>query len=467
MFEYRNASDFRSLLAGFQRVVVAALLAVCFVVLIPAKDAGSQAASTAVIIDIDGPIGPATADYVERSLKEAQDRGVPLAVLRLDTPGGLDLSMRTIVQAIMASPIPVVAYVAPGGARAASAGTYILYASHVAAMAPGTNIGAATPVQIGGGAPKLPSSGEGEDKEKPEHPTIADKTVSDAVAYLRSLAQTRGRNVEWAEKAVSEAASLSAEDALAENVIEIVAVDMADLMGQLDGRTVALPAGSVTLATRGMTLERLEPDWRTQLLSVITNPNVAYILMLIGIYGLVLEFYNPGIFVAGITGAICLLLALYAFQLLPINYTGLALIMLGTGLMVAEAFAPSFGVLGLGGAAAFVLGSVMLIDPDTPDLEVSPILIGSVATVSAGLFLFVITMLMRARTRAVVSGPEEMIDSRAEVIDWQGKKGHVRAHGEIWKAQADQELPPGQTVKVAAIDGLTLTVLPMQKEEPQ
>jgi membrane-bound serine protease (ClpP class) len=223
----------------------------------------------------------------------------------------------------------------------------------------------------------------------------------------------------------------------------------------------------VTLETVGMTLERLEPDWRTKFLSVITNPNVAYILMLIGIYGLVLEFYSPGIFVAGITGAICLLLALYAFQLLPINYAGLALIILGTALMIAEVFAPSFGALGLGGAAAFVLGSVMLLDSDTPGLEVSPVLIGSVAAVSAGLFLFVIMLLMRARQRHVVSGPEEMIESRAEVIDWTGMKGHVRAHGEIWKARGDREYPTGQTVQVSAIDGLTLTVQPFEKETSQ
>lgn len=448
-----------------RRTVLAAVMTVGLVLAFATDNGDSQASATAFIIDIDGPIGPATADYVERSLKQAQNRGAALVVVRLDTPGGLDLSMRTIIQAIMASPVPIVAYVSPGGARAASAGTYILYASHIAAMAPATNIGAATPVQIGG-APRLPSSDEAEDDEK-AHPTIVDKAVSDAVAYLRSLAQTRGRNAEWAEKAVSEAASLSAEDALAENVIEIVATDMADLMRRLDGRIVTLPAGTVRLATLGMTLERLEPDWRTRLLSVITNPNVAYILMLIGIYGLVLEFYNPGIFVAGITGAICLLLALYAFQLLPVNYTGLALILLGTALMVGEAFAPSFGALGVGGAAAFVIGSVLLIDTDTPGLEVSPVLIGSIAAVSAGLFLFVMTMLMRARQRAVVSGPEEMVGSRAAVIDWQGETGHVRAHGEIWKARADHEIPPGEPVRVVAIDGLTLTVLPLQEEEAQ
>ena len=440
------------------------MLAVCALLFLLMSSVVSRAEGTAFIIEIDGAIGPATAEYVERSLSTAHDRAGAMVILRLDTPGGLGTSMRTIIQAILASPVPVISYVAPSGARAASAGTYIVYASHVAAMAPGTNIGAATPVLTGGGFPELPSPDDGTETEKAAHPTIEDKAVSDSVAYIRSLAQMRGRNVEWAERAVREAASLSATDALTEKVIDLIAVDMSDLMMQLDGRSVAVTTGKVTLDTRGVTLELLEPDWRTRFLSIITNPNVAYILMLIGIYGLVLEFYNPGIFVAGITGAICLLLALYAFQLLPVNYSGLALIVLGVALMVAEVFDPGFGVVGVGGVAAFVLGSVMLFDSDTPGLEVSPVLIGSVATVSAGLFLFVIMMLMRARQRKVVTGPEEMINSRAEVTDWNGNKGHVHVHGEIWKAQSDRRFLPGQAVKVSAIDGLTLIVSQIEKE---
>ena len=372
-------------------------------------------------------------------------------------------SMRDIVRNILASPIPVVGYVAPGGARAASAGTYILYATHVAAMSPGTNLGAATPVQIGGGFPTSPSSDK-QDQGKKEYPTLADKTVSDSIAYIRSLAQMRGRNAEWAEKAVREAASLSAEDALKEGVIDLLASDIVVLLTQLDGRTISMPSGAVTLSTDGLTLERYEADWRTRFLAVITNPNFAYILMLIGFYGILFEFYSPGMIVPGVAGAISLLLAFYAFQILPINYAGLALILLGLALMTSEAFVPSFGALGLGGAAAFVLGSILLMDTDIPGFTVSPILIGSIATVSSGLFLFIMMMMLRARRRVVVSGPEEMIDSRAEVIDWSGNRGHVRAHGEVWNARAETTLSPGDTVKIRAIDGLTLMVSAQQKD---
>lgn len=427
----------------------------------------AQNAGTALLVEIEGPIGPAASDYVSRALKTAQEVDAKLIILRLDTPGGLDTSTRDIIRDILASPIPVICYVAPSGARAASAGTYILYACHVAAMAPGTNVGAATPIQIGGGFPKLPTADETKDEEAPAHPTLADKIISDSVAYIRSLAQMRGRNVEWAEQAVREAASISAEDALAKQVIEILATDISDLLIQLDGRTVEAALGVQTLATQGLAVNLHEPDWRTRLLAVITDPNIAYILMLIGIYGLFFEFYSPGAIIPGVVGAICLFLALYAFNVLPVNFAGLALLILGFSLMIAEAFVPSFGMLGLGGAAAFVIGSIMLLDIEEPGFQVSPVLIGSVAIVSSGLFVFIMMMMMRARRRAVVTGQEELLHSRGEVVEWGGRQGRIRVHGELWKARGEGPLKTGSIVDVTGIDGLTLVVSPQKEESVQ
>ena len=426
----------------------------------------------AILLDVKGPIGPATSDYVRRGLAEAQEQGAATAILRIDTPGGLDVSMREIIQGILASPLPVVGYVAPSGARAASAGTYILYATHVAAMAPGTAVGAATPVQIGVPLSPLPSGDDrGPEPEKDEgsdqrpeaieaHPTIADKAVNDAVAYIRSLAQMRGRNAEWAEKAVREAATLSSEEALEQGVIDVLADSLTDLLTKVDGRAVTLLGETRSLETAGLVVRAIEPDWRTELLAIITNPNVAYLLMIIGIYGLILEFYNPGTIVPGVTGAISLLLALYAFNVLPINYAGLALLLLGIALMVGEAFAPSFGALGIGGTAAFVIGSVMLLETDVPGYGISWMLIGSIALVSAGLFLLVMILLVRARRRAVVTGPEEMIGSKGQVVEWKGHIGRVRVHGEVWRARAARTLHPGHRIRVADIDGLILVVEP-------
>ena len=425
---------------------------------------GARDDRTAVLLDLNGPIGPALGDYVGRGLAKARDRNAAVVVLRIDTPGGLDASMREIVQDILASPIPVVGYVAPSGARAASAGTYILYAAHIAAMAPGTNLGAATPVQIG--APRspfpLPRGGdedaERDGAEKP--PAMEEKAVSDAIAYIRSLAQLRGRNVEWAERAVREAASLSAADALEMGVIDLVAESLGVLFERLNGRTVTLADGDRTLETVPMTIHVIEPDWRTELLAVITNPNVALLLMLLGFYGIVLEFYNPGMIFPGVIGAISLLLALYALQVLPVNYVGLALMLLGLGLMLAEVFYPGFGALGLGGVAAFVIGSIMLLETDVPGFGVSRLLIGSIAGISASGFLLLLMFLMRSRRRVPVTGMEEMIGSSGEVIDWTGELGHVRVHGEVWRASADETLAPGAPVRVERIDGLTLVVRP-------
>jgi membrane-bound serine protease (ClpP class) len=413
----------------------------------------------AFLLDIDGPIGPAASDYLHRGMERALEQDAGLIILRIDTPGGLDTSMREIIQDILASPVAVVSYVAPSGARAASAGTYIVLASHVAAMAPGTNLGAATPIQVGGPTPPFPMPGrdepgpqtgagqeEGEEPGEPPmapgpSPTLADKMVNDAVAYIRSLAQMRGRNADWAERAVREAASLSAAEALEEGVVDLVASNLDDLLAQIDGRPVTILGERRHLETTTVEVIAVEPDWRTRLLAIITNPNVAYILMLIGIYGIILEFYSPGLIVPGVTGAISLLLALYAFHVLPINYAGLALLLLGLALMVSEAFVPSFGALGLGGAVAFVIGSVMLLETDVPGYGISWMLI-----------------LVRARRRAVVAGPEEMIGSKGRVVEWSGHDGRVRVHGELWRARSARPLKPGRTVRVANIENLTLVV---------
>ncbi len=439
-----------------------------FVLIVVAASAGmlafaaEEAAEGDVwLVDLDGPVGPASVDLVMRSIENAAAVDAQAIVIRMDTPGGLDKSMRDLVKAILASDIPVITYVSPDGARAASAGTYIAYASHIAAMAPATNIGSSTPVSI---APTVPQPTSPTSGDEPEAPPPADamtkKVVNDAVAYLQSLAELRGRNIEWAEETVREGANLRATEALEQNVIDVVAPDLATLLNELDGWEVKVGNGTQILHTAGALVVQVETDWRHELLSIITDPSIAYGLLIIGVYGIILEFYSPGMVFPAVTGVICLLLGAYGLQMLPINYAGLALIVVGIGLMVAEVLTPTYGVLGVGGVAAFVFGSVMLMDSDIPGYQLPIPIIAGFAIATGGIAFFVVGSAIQARRQKVVTGVESMIGAEALVLDDFDGRGSVRAFGEVWGASSAVPLQKDTKVRVTHVDGLTLTVEP-------
>ena len=489
---------------------------VCALMIGVAADATAQPApgeGKAYVLTVDDAIGPATRDYIVRSIEQAEEEQAELVVLRLNTPGGLDASMRDIIRKFLASEVPVVTWVAPAGSRAASAGTYMLYASHVAAMAPSTNLGAATPVQIGGGGggeggeggggedePTSPiervrdaleddsgeeSSGPAGDEEaasesdeagmepsetepsEPETPAggaSSRKAINDAVAYIKGLAERHGRNAEWAERAVRQAVSLTASEALEQNVIDVVAGSLPELLNAIDGREVRMENGTQTLATDGLETVEIEPDWRTELLAIITNPTLAYILLMVGIYGLILEGYNPGALVPGVIGGICLLLALYSFQILPVNYAGLALMALGFALIAAELFAPSFGILGIGGIVAVTFGSVILFDSGVPGMEMNTGMIAGMGIGSALIFGAIIWLAARAIRKPRVGGFDAMAGREGEAIsDFTDGHGRVHLLGEDWHARAQQPIARGDQVRVTAMEeqALVLDVEPM------
>ncbi|HEV7819969.1 MAG TPA: nodulation protein NfeD, partial [Burkholderiales bacterium] len=437
----------------------------------------AAASPVAVVIPLNGAVGPASADFVVRALARAAEVRAQLAILEIDTPGGLDQSMRSIIKAILASPVPVAAFIAPGGARAASAGTYIVYASHIAAMAPGTNLGAATPIRISAGGSAEPEpdqakkdAGASASAGVNAASTETTKQVQDAAAYIRGLAQLRGRNVQWAERAVREAVSLSASEALAQNVIDLNASDVPDLLAKLNGRHVQTITGSHVLATSGVVVVTIQPDWRSRFLATITDPSVALILITIGMYGLFFEFANPGLALPGVAGAISLMLGLFALQLLPVDFAGLGLILLGIAFLVAEIFLPTFGTLGFGGIVAFAMGALMLFRTDTPGYGI-PVALVVGLTIATALFVFVVSSVaLRARRRPVVSGAEAMLGSIGEMLEDvpPSDSGWARVHGERWRVCCHETpalLARGERVRVLGRHGLMLSVARLDEIE--
>ncbi len=478
------------IIQGLGRLAPAVFALIAAAGLASGQEADNIRADPVVLIAaVEGPIGPATTRHVTKAVEAAADRRAEALILRLNTPGGLADAMRDIASAILTSPTPVIGYVFPPGAHAASAGTYILYATHVAAMAPGTNLGAATPIALtpmpgptpGGDEqpfdPEPTESAESDGDESEQDETLEDelktlapsdamtaKATNDAVAFIRSLAEMHGRNADWAERAVREAASLSSAQALEQGVIDLVADDVGDLLEAIDRRTVKLGDDERVLRTKGLAIETIEMDAMTRLLSVLSNPNVALLLMMIGLYGIIFEFWNPGAIAPGVIGAICLTLGLYALNQLPLDYAGLALIALGVAFMVMEAFTPTFGIMGFGGLIAFVLGSAMLIDTDTPEYQISWWLIGTMAVMSAAVLIVLLGYTLSAYRRAPVSGASRMLGTEAQVLVWTEGSGFVWAESERWSATGPADLAAGAPVRIRGVDGLTLVVAPDDAE---
>ena len=453
------------MLARAARILV--LLACCWL------GATASAEGRAIVVDLDGALGVADAEFIIGGITRANETGANLVIIRMDTPGGLDAPMREIIQAILGSKVPVVTYVWPGGARADSAGTYILLASHIAAMAPTTHLGAATPVSlIGGESPDKPdeSAGdddsgeddEGEPGDAPEAGTAMErKVLNDAIAYIRGLAEAHERNAEWAEDAVRNAATLTAREALEQNVIDVIAEDRADLLRQIDGREVRVDNQTVVIDASDLEFETLEPNWRQKILGAIASPEVAVLLVIVGLYGLLFEGYSPGAILPGVVGVICLLLAAYALQVLPVNYAGLALIVVGVVLIIAEAFAPSFGALGLGGIVAIVFGSIMMFDSGIPGFGISVTFVVSLAVAAGAFLLWLVAYMLKLRRRGPVSGRESIVGGIATATEAFTGQGHVWLESETWSARSAVPIEKNQKVRVRAMNGLVLDVEPV------
>jgi len=430
----------------------------------------ARADGTVVVLEIKGGIGVATAEYILSGIEHAESSAAELIIINMDTPGGLMAPMRDIVQAILGSSVPVATYVTPAGARADSAGTYILLASHIAAMTPTTHLGAATPVSITGDD-ATPTESDDEDTEDgveteaPSGSAMERKVLNDAIAYIRSLAERYGRNADWAEKAVRDAETLTAREALEQNVVDFIADDRADLLRQVDGYEVEVNTELATLATSNVVIEEYEPNWRIKILSAIANPEIVLLLGLIGLYGLMYEGWNPGAIVPGVVGIICLLLAAYALQVLPVNYAGLALIIVGVALMTAEAFAPSFGALGLGGIAAFVFGAIMMFDTGIPGFGISIAFVVTLAAIFALLFIWLLSYLLKLRRRGAVSGMDSIIGGVGTAMQDFDGEGKVWLEGEAWAARSSVAIKKDQYIVVRSMIGLVLEVEPIAEPD--
>jgi membrane-bound serine protease (ClpP class) len=419
------------------------LILFCFLIWVPPALSNE---GDVVIIDLIGTISPGSAAFLESGMEKARKRAAQLIIIQLDTPGGLGSSMRTMVKSILNSPIPVVVYVAPSGAGAASAGVMVTIAAHVAAMAPGTNIGAAHPVTASGG--DIPG-------------TMSEKVVNDMASYARGIALDKGRNAEWVEKAIRESVSITAQEAVKMNVVDLVADNIDDLLKAIDGREVTLKDGKKILKTEGLTKIYYKPGFRDRILNLISDPNISYILFMIGLAGLYFELSNPGAIFPGVIGAISLVLAFYSFQALPVNYAGLILIVLAIIFFIAEVKVASYGVLSIGGVVSLAIGSLMLFE----DVRVSLKLMAPTVILIGGFFIIVSGLAFRAHLARPKSGMEGMIGSVGLVKETIDPEGLIFVHGEIWRAASTEKIEPGERVQVEGAEGLLLKVIRVNDKE--